>query len=563
MSDFLIMFRIFYSITHSVQCVSLDEVFFEIPFDPESNSSRSLHSIEEALNLANSIRADIFRGTQCNASAGISNSILLSRMATKSAKPNGTFFLDPTRASEHIADLPIKDLPGVGWSGSKKIKELGIETCGQLQGFDVQVLLESFGEKRGRMLHNFASGIDTQPLTFEFERKTITVEVGWGVRFNTIEQVNVFLLDLCKELTSRISAASRLASNFSLKIKRKSDDAPMEPEKFLGHGMCDSFSKSANLSLPTADAEVIHNTVFEIFKTMGIPPQLVRAVGIAASKLSLTKEGQTHQTSLVDLWSKSSQIERKKPSPIRNSKSPKVLKSPKAKSFFEAPSLRSGEVSSSISVPEGVDPDFFGELPLHIQKELSHTHRSSFKKPMLSKTAPSPSKNAQTGAKKNARKIIQFKSRNLVPSPASFDQFDLPDISEIEQSVYEELPLDIQREILRNGRKKSKIISFFQPRKSNKLSQKSLKKSSDPREESKDPNEHLMSAKDLEDLLSESKWKAYLTVHLRTQIELDNLEQVQIFIRRLSRMPDRTTYIYAAAVVNSEMLTRYGGHLAP
>lgn len=55
------------------------------------------------------------KATGCTASAGIGPNMLLARLATKRAKPNGVFRYLANEAEAAIAALPLKDLPGVGW----------------------------------------------------------------------------------------------------------------------------------------------------------------------------------------------------------------------------------------------------------------------------------------------------------------------------------------------------------------------------------------------------------------------------------------------------------------
>jgi len=50
---------------------------------------------QEAIELVQRIRDTIEKETGCTASSGISTNMLLARLATSKAKPNGQFFLDP------------------------------------------------------------------------------------------------------------------------------------------------------------------------------------------------------------------------------------------------------------------------------------------------------------------------------------------------------------------------------------------------------------------------------------------------------------------------------------
>lgn len=70
-----------------MQAVSCDEAFLDVTesaaADPET--------------LALIIRTEIAETTRCTASAGIAENMLLARLATGSAKPNGQFFLSPEK----------------------------------------------------------------------------------------------------------------------------------------------------------------------------------------------------------------------------------------------------------------------------------------------------------------------------------------------------------------------------------------------------------------------------------------------------------------------------------
>lgn len=48
--------------------------------------------------LASTIRKEIFNSTGCTASAGIAGNMLLSRLATRTAKPDGQCYISPEKA---------------------------------------------------------------------------------------------------------------------------------------------------------------------------------------------------------------------------------------------------------------------------------------------------------------------------------------------------------------------------------------------------------------------------------------------------------------------------------
>ena len=66
-----------------VQAVSCDEAFLDITDSDEKDPEL----------LASVIRREIFETTGCTASAGIAGNLLMARLATRTAKPDGQCFI--------------------------------------------------------------------------------------------------------------------------------------------------------------------------------------------------------------------------------------------------------------------------------------------------------------------------------------------------------------------------------------------------------------------------------------------------------------------------------------
>lgn len=94
------VYRIALTYTKLVQPVSCDEAFMDIT------------GLGEPCEIVSSLRDRILKETGCTASAGIGPNLLLSRLATKRAKPNGQFRILQTESVEFVANLPVGDLPG-------------------------------------------------------------------------------------------------------------------------------------------------------------------------------------------------------------------------------------------------------------------------------------------------------------------------------------------------------------------------------------------------------------------------------------------------------------------
>lgn len=91
---------------------------------------------------------------------------LQARMATKKAKPNGQFHLKTENAEEYFSGIHISDLPGVGYSATRKCNNLGLTTCADLQRIPLSRLQQEFGKKMGETLYQNCRGIDNKTLVY-------------------------------------------------------------------------------------------------------------------------------------------------------------------------------------------------------------------------------------------------------------------------------------------------------------------------------------------------------------------------------------------------------------
>jgi DNA repair protein REV1 len=119
-------------------------------------------------------------GRPSTASIGIGENRLLARIATRAAKPGGSFHLKKDAAIEHLAPLPLSILPGFGRSTLEKIKsKWGITTCGETRELkDIGAMQKWLGAGTGAKLWNFVRGIDDQELRSEEDRKTVSATIN-------------------------------------------------------------------------------------------------------------------------------------------------------------------------------------------------------------------------------------------------------------------------------------------------------------------------------------------------------------------------------------------------
>ncbi|XP_072807429.1 DNA repair protein REV1 isoform X2 [Vicugna pacos] len=272
------MYETLASYTHNIEAVSCDEALVDIT---EILAETRLTPDE----FASAVRTEIKDQTKCAASVGIGSNILLARMATRKAKPDGQYHLKPEDVDDFIRGQLVTNLPGVGRSMESKLTSLGIKTCGDLQYMTMAKLQKEFGPKTGQMLYRFCRGLDDRPVRTEKERKSVSAEINYGIRFTQPKEAEAFLLSLSEEIQRRLEAAGVKGKRLTLKIMVRKPGAPIETAKFGGHGICDTVTRTVTLGQAADSAQVIGKAALNMFQTMKVNISDMRGVGIHVNQL--------------------------------------------------------------------------------------------------------------------------------------------------------------------------------------------------------------------------------------------------------------------------------------
>ncbi|KAK6358685.1 deoxycytidyl transferase [Orbilia blumenaviensis] len=437
--------KAFYTVLMSVgagivQSVSIDEALLDIT----NVISKPGTTIEEehaaVFEISKSIRDGVRAKTGCEVSVGAGANILLAKLALRKAKPAGQYHLKPDEFVEFVTPLKVRDLPGVGYNLSQKIQEdLKIETVGDLREVAKDRLKRIMGPKTGERLFEYARGIDKQEVGDVTVRKSVTVDVNWGVRFETSAQVTEFMYNLAGELSRRLSSQNLRGTHLSLKLMRRAPNAPLNPPKYLGHGQCDTFNKSAMLGVATNDKEIIGKEMCSALKTFSCPPEEIRGLGITMTKLAPVNVSIAGSSQKKLDFSRQMAVEPPTsfnssmlPPPIPTVDKGKRRASPEPTQPENQTPIRLSKPSmpamlSQFLVPSQIDESVLDSLPEDMKdKILAEQQKKQAQKEPMAPPALRP--------KPAARKGIAFTQ--------------LPAQSQLDPSVLDELPEDIRAEIL-------------------------------------------------------------------------------------------------------------------
>lgn len=217
-------------------------------------------------------------------------------------------------------------------------------------------------------------------------RKSVSVDINYGIRFNEDSEVKSFLMQVCEELSKRLIEIDRKGKCVTLKIMMRSKDAPEVSKKFMGFGEADKCSKSAQLAALTNDPVTIFNSSISLLDALNIPAHDLRGIGVQVSKLDDEKP-QQGSGKLLEMFKKISEnvgakkpLERVKLEPIHKiNVSPRKKTSPAkrgrpAKRFKTTNSFTSVSNMFAVQKPtlkrKVIDPDVLSELPPDIVEEI-------------------------------------------------------------------------------------------------------------------------------------------------------------------------------------------------
>ena len=269
----------------SILPVSVDEALLDVS---------SLCVKETAEVLMKDIRLKVFSKTGCSVSCGCGPNVLLAKLCLKKAKPDGQFKVDPGHIQDFIDGVKFQDLPGMGYRITEKLESgLGKEniSVGQLKAVSKERLTAMFGMKTGTTIYEYVRGIDHTSIDIlsdpaKFVRKSLSININWGVRFDESVEVEQFLERLSKVMNKRLEDARMIGGSVSLKLALRHPKAPVDPAKFLGMGRCVFVSKASAFGSKTRNSGLISGELKYLWRVLGAEPKELRGIAITMSKLS-------------------------------------------------------------------------------------------------------------------------------------------------------------------------------------------------------------------------------------------------------------------------------------
>ena len=251
--------EVFHRYTDIIEPLSLDEAFLDVTENKIGQRSATF--------IANAIKNEILADTGLIASAGVSYCKFFAKLASDQDKPNGLFIITPEDAPAYIEKLPVGKFFGVGKVTADKMNKMGIFKGKDLLPYSEVELLKFFG-KSGSFLYRIVRGIDTRPVEYERERKSVGAETTFDRDLVEKDEIYEQAMKILDEVWQRCKKHDKFGRTLTLKIKYN-DFRQITRNRTLTHAFED-------IEMMREEAKLLLELVFPLEKS-------IRLIGFSVS----------------------------------------------------------------------------------------------------------------------------------------------------------------------------------------------------------------------------------------------------------------------------------------
>lgn len=195
-----------HSITPDIEVFSIDEAFLDV------TRCQKLFGTPEKIGLM--VKQKILEASHLSCSIGVSGDKTTAKYAAELKKPNGFTVIPPWEAKQHLQNILVTKLCGIGKGTAKFLARYGAVTCGDVAKLPISVLSKRFGNW-GRRMWYMCQGADPEPVhTVVSAPKSM----GHGKIMppNTSDKniLLTYLQQMCEKLSARLRKNNLYAQHF-------------------------------------------------------------------------------------------------------------------------------------------------------------------------------------------------------------------------------------------------------------------------------------------------------------------------------------------------------------
>jgi DNA polymerase IV (DinB-like DNA polymerase) len=189
---------------------SIDEAFLDCTL-------RNGHGAPEDLAMKIKDRIKDKCGLLC--SIGVTSTKSSAKIASDYKKPDGLTVVYPYNLAKFLEPLEVNKVAGIGPKTHERLKEMGIDTLGQLAKADVKQLVEKFGVN-GQWMWDVANGRDEELVIPRGDHISISTETTLDRHTSNKAKIVEMLYDLVDEIFERANRSDYLFRTIGVKLVR-------------------------------------------------------------------------------------------------------------------------------------------------------------------------------------------------------------------------------------------------------------------------------------------------------------------------------------------------------
>jgi len=266
--------EILHECADTVREVSIDEAYLDV-------TERTAWEVADG--FARHIRDRIRREVGVTVSVGVAPTMSTAKIASDFDKPDGLTVVEPGEIREFLAPLEVDLLHGVGPVTARELREMGLETAGDVAATDPEPLVERFGE-RGRELYDRARGEDDRRVEPKGDPKSFSRESAFAEPVEAPDPKYELIDTLAAAVADREQREGALYRTIGVKAVTPPYDVN---------------TRERSLSGPVDDPELVDRIARDLFTEFESDP--VRKLGVRVANLEFVAADQAS----LESWERS------------------------------------------------------------------------------------------------------------------------------------------------------------------------------------------------------------------------------------------------------------------
>lgn len=223
-----------------------------------------LTGVEKPVRVLRELVAQVREETGITVSVGLGPSRLIAKICSDLGKPAGFVGMGREEAAERFAGHSPKLLPGIGPKSVERLREMGIETIGQLQRTPAEKLTARFGARHGADLVRRARFHDDSEVETSRVLKSRSNERTFDEDVTSLTELEEILRRLAQGLCEGLQRREKRGRTIAIKVRL--DDWT-------------TVTRARTVDAHTNDTELVTEVALELLRAYA-PPRPVRLLGV-------------------------------------------------------------------------------------------------------------------------------------------------------------------------------------------------------------------------------------------------------------------------------------------